>query len=53
MNPLKQLAKCVNMLHTTDGEHLVIRKPLALCYIPHINCVGAPSKLHGLGKGFV
>ena len=33
----KQMAKCLSMLRTTDGYHLVIRNPLALCYISHMS----------------
>ena len=37
---LKHLAKCLNMLRTTNGKHLVIRNTLTLCYISCIRCGG-------------
>ena len=38
-------AKCLEMLCTTDVRHLVIRNPLALCYIPHMSG-GESFKFH-------
>ena len=40
VNPQHELAKCLNMLRTTDGWPLVIRNPRALCRISQVICGG-------------